>query len=322
MKLFISVFMLVAISCVKVKAQHAGSHYKTEIFDQAVNGKQKIDLSFHHRNSKFNLVDKVNKSQTSEATRSLNFVNLDYGYGISESMAIHMIWGYAFGREREQNLSDSSLSSEYSILGFRDLDIRFSGNHYSEDSLLHWRIQVEYDLGDRTLKQTRLGPPAKYESNAFSGRTTLNLQFGYAHQVGPGYLGLTAKADVVKNKADFYNTNINGVRDKLATNGGQAYSGQLFYELPGDKILWGGALGVFEINRFTSEFQGSVVSAMAEQRFYQLLLFSRLDTGPGHELYVGFGYDFYSRTGGTGPVSYFIEDGSGFFVTTTYAVEF
>jgi len=300
-------------------AQSPDGTYKTEIFDQALNGKSKWDFLLSHRITDFKFENATNPLNQTTEKNNLSLLQVDYGYGISESVAVHFLMRYLLGSKKESDTDGDSRSTD--ILGLKDFELRFSGNHYSDSGFFHWRVFFEYGLGKRTLKQNRAGSSAKFEENGFSGRTVFAAESAYAHKIGMGYLGLNIKFDVVKNKGQLENTSTAGVKDDLDIEGGRVYSAQLFYEHPTPGILWGGALGHFEVTQMDWIFEDVLARTFVNQQYNQLLLYSRIDIRQGHELYLGLNYDLYSRTGNPS-VGFYQTEGQVLVGTVTYAIEY
>jgi hypothetical protein len=311
--------IFVALFNVPALAQSPDGTYKTEIFDQALNGKSKWDFLLSHRLTDFNYENALNPQNQTDETSNLSLLQVDYGYGISESVAVHFLMGYLLGNRTEDDTDGDSRSTE--INGLKDFELRFSGNHYYDTGFFHWRVFFEYGLGEKKLKQTRDGNSAKFEENGFTGRTIFAAESAYAHKVGQGYLGLNLKIDVVKNKGQLENKAATGVKDELKIEGGRIYSAQLFYEHPTPGILWGGALGHFEVTQMDWVLEDVLARTFVNQQYNQFLIYSRIDLRPGHELYLGLNYDLYNRTGNPS-TGYYLTDGNVIAGTVTYAIEY
>ncbi len=290
-------------------------------FDKASNGKQKIDFTIEYSNTSINKSATANSSSKTEITNSETLFALNYGYGLADDMALHFNIGYFLGDEESVFPLSASSNENYKITGLSDALISLIGVHDSGVGAFNWQLELGYSFGSAKTKETVAGPPAEFEKKAASGRTTLSAQLGYAHDIGFGVVGAAAKVDVVKSNADFKYTDLVGAESALEVDGGKEMSSQLFYELLGDQILWGVALGYFKNDSSEVKLAGAVLSENIDESFYRFDVYSRLGTGPGQELLARFGYDFYSESGG-GNFIQKIDDGTSFSVSMGYAVEF
>ena len=293
-----------------------------EYFDKAASGKHKVDFALQYINQRhlYSLVS--NPSSEVEATASETSLKFDYGYGVSESIALHTKLAYTMGKVEERNSPANTNDEDNEISGLSDWGLLVIGNHEtSPEGLFHWQLDLNYGLGNHTKKEKAAGPPAEYESNNYSGQTNLNLRLGYAHNIYYGNMGLIVASDVIRNKADVELKTLNTGNFDFEADGGKETSTTLIFEMPSEKILWGTALGLHWVEETKLKMNGSIISRDVAENFFKFSVYSRLDTGPGQELVVNFGYDINSKSGGD-PASRKLEEGSAFTVSAAYSVEF
>ncbi|MCB9026911.1 MAG: hypothetical protein H6625_11370 [Bdellovibrionaceae bacterium] len=159
------------------------------------------------------------------------------------------------------------------------------------------------------------------KSNAFAGRTNLNVQLGYALNFEGYSLGAALNSDLVQNNIDIQQKDLNGVTYNIEGRGGKSTALVLFFEMPSESILWGLALSQHWVEDIKIDLNGSQVDNNAGKNYSNFSVYSRLDTGRGQELNVKFGYDIL-KASGNDPSFARINEGSGFSILTSYSVEF
>ncbi|MCB9026905.1 MAG: hypothetical protein H6625_11340 [Bdellovibrionaceae bacterium] len=141
------------------------AEYDVEYFDKALNGKQKIEFLLGYQNQSITKSLVSTPSAKNDITESSSLFNFTYGYGISESMAVHAALGYLSSKITERNSPSSTNDADTKIAGLTDFNIYFIGNHDSKRGLFHWRLNLDYGLGDNKKEQVSSGLPSEYKSN-------------------------------------------------------------------------------------------------------------------------------------------------------------
>ncbi|MCB0390476.1 MAG: hypothetical protein KDD58_04255 [Bdellovibrionales bacterium] len=293
-----------------------------EYFDKAKNGKQMLDFKLKHDSKKLTFSQVNNPTAQREQSVSESQFVFNYGYGISQSVAMHSALGYSLGKIKERNSPSNTNDEDNEVSGLTDLALIVIGNHeMSADSLFHWQLKLTFGLGNYEKKEKKAGPPADYESNNFSGRTNLNAQLGYAYNIFYGNMGLVLATDLIRNNADVKLKTLNASPFDIEAEGGNNTYATLFFEMPSEKILWGTALGMHWQNETKLKMNDITFSRDVAKNYFRFNVYSRLDTGPGQDLVVNFGYDIYSKSGGD-PATEKLEEGSAFNISTAYSIEF
>ena len=292
-----------------------------EFFEKAENGKQRIEAILAYKNQTLTESSLSNPLSLTDTVETMSSLWLDYGYGINESIAAHARWGYLISNIEERSNLSSANDFDNKIRGLSDFDIYFVGNHSLQSDVLHWRLRLQFALGDHKSTEKSLGPPAEYESNAFAGRTVLNAQLGYAGNFEGHTLGAVLNADVLNNDVGIEKKYVNGTSYSLDGDGGRRMAISLFFEMPSEKILWGVSLGQNWQDEIKIKMNKSMLDRLLARDYYNLRVYSRLDTGPGQELRVSLAYDIFNESGGS-PADDRLEEGSAFTVQTSYTLEF